>query len=153
MQKLPRLLLLWLVSEACQTSMSVQVVLKWLRLPLTSKQPAVIYHMTSWWVVPWIQLLYVICGGENGTTGCHLSVFRVNVAFAHHFVATCLPPTFPPYRSASGIVHASKNYLKCWAIQLTIHPIVGLQRDYNSYRIVANFIQASDFLAELQYFK
>ena len=45
--KLPRLLLLWLVSKACQASMSARVVFKWLHLPLTSRQPAVIHQTTG----------------------------------------------------------------------------------------------------------
>ena len=53
-------------------------------------------------------------------------------AFSRHSVATCPPPTLPPYRSAGGIGYASKycNYLKWWAIQLAIHSIVGEQIDY-----------------------
>ena len=43
-----------------------------------------------------------------------------------HFVATCPPPTLPPYRSASGIGYTSKNYLKWQAIQLAIHSVVGV---------------------------
>ena len=42
----------------------------------------------------------------------HLAGFSEDVAFAYHFVATHLPPTFPPYRSATGIGYANKNYLK-----------------------------------------
>ena len=38
---MPGPLLLWLVSEACQTSTSAQVTFKWLHIPLTSKQLAV----------------------------------------------------------------------------------------------------------------
>ena len=38
---LPRLLLLWLVSGACQTSMSACVSFKWLHIPMTSRQPVV----------------------------------------------------------------------------------------------------------------
>ena len=37
-----RLILLWLVSEAFQTSTSVWVFFKWLHIPSTSRQPAVI---------------------------------------------------------------------------------------------------------------
>ena len=38
----------------------------------------------------------VICGGENGTNGYHLADFSEDVAFAHHFVATCpAPPSYP----------------------------------------------------------
>ena len=52
------------------------------------------------------------CGGENGTSGSHLAVFSEDVAFACHFVATCLPPTLPPYRSASDISYVSKKLSK-----------------------------------------
>ena len=52
--KLPRLLLLWLVSEACQASTSARFACKWFHIPLTSRLPAVIHHMTGWWVLPWI---------------------------------------------------------------------------------------------------
>ena len=69
----------------------------------------------------------MICGGEHGTNGCG---FSEDVAFAHHFVATRLHPTFPPYRSATGIGYASKNYLKWLEIQLAIHPVVGRYIDY-----------------------
>ena len=34
----------------------------------------------------------MICGGKNGTNGCHLDVFSVDIAFFHHFVVTCLSP-------------------------------------------------------------
>ena len=44
---LPRLLLLWLISEAGQTTMSAWVTFKWLYIPLTGWQPTVIHHMTS----------------------------------------------------------------------------------------------------------
>ena len=33
----------------------------------------------------------MLCGGENGTNGCHLAVFSVDIAFSRHFVATHLP--------------------------------------------------------------
>ena len=51
--------------------------------------------------------------------------FSEDVAFARHFMATCLSPTLTPCRSASGIGYTCKNYLKWWAIQLAIHSIVG----------------------------
>ena len=35
------------VSEACQTSTSAQVTLKWLHILLASRQPAVIHHTTG----------------------------------------------------------------------------------------------------------
>ena len=65
-------------------------------------------------------LLHVTRGGENGTNGGHFPVFSEDIAFAHHFVATHLPPTLPPYRSASDIGYASKNYLILWEIQVAI---------------------------------
>ena len=57
--------------------------------------------------------------------GCHLAVFSVNVAFAHHFVATHSPSMLPLYTAASDIRYTIENYLKWWAIQLVIHSIVG----------------------------
>ena len=54
------------------------------------------------------QLLCVICGGENGTIGCHLAGFSEVITFAGHFVATQLPSTLPTYRSTTGIGYASK---------------------------------------------
>ena len=53
----------------------------------------------------------MICGGENGTNGCRLAGFSEDVDFARHFIATCLPPTLPPYRRATGIGYASRNYV------------------------------------------
>ena len=53
----------------------------------------------------------MICGGKNGTSGCHFAGFS-DIAFVHHFVATRLPPTLPPYRSATGIGYASKKLSK-----------------------------------------
>ena len=51
-------------------------------------------------------LLCMICGFENGTNGCHLAVFGVDVAFACHFVAiNCLHPC----RSACDIGYISEN--------------------------------------------
>ena len=41
-----------------------------------------------------------------------MAVFSVYVAFARHFVATRLPPTLPPYRSANGIGYASNKLSK-----------------------------------------
>ena len=37
-----------------------------------------------------------ICGGENGTNGCHLAGFSQDVAFTCLFVATYPPPPFHP---------------------------------------------------------
>ena len=52
--KFPWLLLLWLVSEACQMPMNAQRFFKWLYLPLTSRLPAGIHHTPGWWIWPWI---------------------------------------------------------------------------------------------------
>ena len=54
----------------------------------------------------------MICGGKNGPNGCYLADFSEDVAFAHHFMATCPPTTLPPYRSAAGIGYASKKLSK-----------------------------------------
>ena len=70
-----------------------------------------------------------------------LAGFSQDIAFARHFVATHPSPTLPPYRNATGIGYASKNYQKGWEIQLAIHPIVG------------GVMQASVSLPKLQYFK
>ena len=40
--------------------------------------------------------LFDICGAENGTNGCHLAIFSVDVAFAHYFVAPTTPPPSTP---------------------------------------------------------
>ena len=85
-------------AEACQTSTSAWFVFKWLHIPLTSRQVAVIHHMTG---------LCVICGGENGTNGCYLAVFGEDVAFARHCVATS--PALLPCRSASSMGYATKK--------------------------------------------
>ena len=63
----------------------------------------------------------VICGGENDISGCYLAVLSVAVALA---ITLWLYHT--PYKSACGIGHANKNYLKWWAIQLVIHSTVGV---------------------------
>ena len=55
------------------------------------------------------------CGGENGTSGSHFSVFSEDVAFARHSVVAPPAPnplTLPPYKSASGIGYASKKLSK-----------------------------------------
>ena len=124
--KLPRLSLLWLVSEACQTSISAQVLFKWLHLSLTSRQ--FITPLDDEFNHEFSCFVWYVCGGENGTNGCHLAVFSVNVAFACHFMATHSPPTLPPCKSASGIVYASKKSkmvgnlasypLNCWRIDI-----------------------------------
>ena len=51
----------------------------------------------------------MICEDETSTNECHLAGFIEDIAFARHFVATCLTPTFPPYGSATDIGYASKK--------------------------------------------
>ena len=48
----------------------------------------------------------------NGTNGCHLAGFSEDVTFACHFVAPHLPPTLPPYKSASGVGYTTKKLSK-----------------------------------------
>ena len=61
-------------------------------------------------------LLCVICRGGNGTNGCHLAVFSLDVAFSCHFVtlvATHLPPHSHPIGigyTLSKMVHNSASY-------------------------------------------
>ena len=111
-----------LLLKACLASTSAWVVFKWPHLTLASRQPAENHHMTGWWVWPWIQLLCVTCGGENGTNGSHFPVLSEDVALACHFMATHLPPPpLLPCRSATDIGYPSKkNYLKWREIQLAI---------------------------------
>ena len=49
----------------------------------------------------------MICGGENGTNGCHLAVSNEDVAFAHLFSSA-----LQPCRSASGIGYTGKKLSK-----------------------------------------
>ena len=67
------------------------------------------------WLMRLAMDLAALCGmyrGQNGINGCHLAVFSLDVAFAHHFMAICLLPTIPPYRNASDIGYASKKLSK-----------------------------------------
>ena len=115
--KLPRLLLLWLVSEVCQTSSRAWMFFKWLHLPLTSRQPAV--HD---WLLSLDTDLAALCDmwRWKWNQGMSFSCF-------HCWYSLCLPlcgcspaPTLPPYRSAGGIGYTiySKNDLKWLAFQL-----------------------------------
>ena len=45
--KVTQAALLWLVSGVCKMSTNAWVVFIWLHLPLTSRQPAVIHHVTG----------------------------------------------------------------------------------------------------------
>ena len=36
-------------------------------------------------------------------------IWLLDIAFVHHFVATRLPHTLPPYRSANVVSYASKK--------------------------------------------
>ena len=60
----------------------------------------------------------VTFGGENGTNECHLTAFSEDVAFTHHFVASCPPSMVPPLKNASGIGYTSKKLSKWQAIHL-----------------------------------
>ena len=66
------------------------------------------------WLVSLIMDLAALCdcGGENGTNGCHLGGFSVDVAFACHFVATRLPPPSHPIGVLLVLATPVKNYLK-----------------------------------------
>ena len=66
-----------------------------------------------------LAILCVICGGANDTIGCHLVVFREDVAFSRHFMAT------HPVGVLVILTTPVKSYLKWWAIQLAIHSTVG----------------------------
>ena len=66
-------------------------------------------------------LLSVTCRDENGTNGCHLAVFGVDVTFACDFVANVGVLVGVLVVLAMPL----KNYLKWWEIQLAIHSIVG----------------------------
>ena len=74
----------------------------------------------------------VICGGKCGTKGHHLAVFSLDIAFAYHFMASCLPSNLPPYRSAHGIGYASKKLSKMVGKSaiIAIHSIFGESMDY-----------------------
>ena len=69
----------------------------------------------------------MICEGKNGTNGCHLAVFSVDIAFSHHFVAIYPPPPSHPIG-----VPAVKSYLKGQAIQVGVDAIVdAIVDEYN----------------------
>ena len=77
-------------------------------------------------------------------------LFSEDIAFACYFVAPHLPP---PYRSASGIGYASKNYLKWWEIQLAIQCRTDT---VNSYRFVKKHVQEAQVILKInwiEYFK
>ena len=99
------MLLLWLISEACQTFQIAWVAFKWLHIALPYSQLAVIRHMTGWWVCPW---LCVICGGKNGINGCQLAIFSEDVASLCQPVCG-YPSTLPSYMSASCFGYTSKK--------------------------------------------
>ena len=56
----------------------------------------------------------MICGGDNGTNGCHLAVFSVDVVIACHY-----PPSHP-IEVLVVLTMLVKSYLKWQAIQLGI---------------------------------
>ena len=75
------------------------------------------------------------CGGENGTNGGHLAVLREHIAFACHFMANI------------GVLVVLailvKNYLKWWAIQLSIQCTADTVNFLNSYRFEEKHMQAA----------
>ena len=89
----------------------------------------------------------VICGTENCTNGCHLTVFSVDVVFARQYMAT---PTLH-YRSASGIGYASKNCPKQWATQLAIKLIAGEQINYKQLQNQSKYQVSSNLFSFLSY--
>ena len=62
-----------------------------------------------------MQLLFVICGDENGTNGHHLAVVSVDSTPIGVLVVLAMPV---------------KNCQKCQAMQLDIHSTVGAYTDY-----------------------
>ena len=94
--------------------------------------------------------LVMLCGGENGSNGCQLAVFSV-VLPSCHFVPPAIPIGVLYYcRSACDICYTSKNYLKCWVIQLAIHSTVDAWEDtMNSYKLMMNWMRP----CEIQYLK
>ena len=62
----------------------------------------------------------VMSGGENSTSGCHLAVFSVEIAFA----CTSWLPTTPPNRNACGVGYPNKMQSKM-AESLAIHSVVS----------------------------
>ena len=94
-----------------------------------------------------------ICEGENGTNGCHLAAYSVDIAFSHHFIAPHHPPPFTPIEVLVVLAAPVKNYLKWWAIQLVIIRYLVHKWTMNSYRIMTNCMQASVFLLILQIIK
>ena len=52
----------------------------------------------------------MIRGAENGINGCYLVVFNVDIAFAHHFIAT---HHSPPHRNACSIIAYTEKILLC----------------------------------------
>ena len=75
-----------------------------------------------------------MCGGDNGTNGCRLAVFTVDVAFACHFMATHPHPLPHPIAVLVVLAILVKN-LKWCAIQLAIHSLVGEEMDYKYLNI------------------
>ena len=58
----------------------------------------------NWLIVwLWIQLVYVICGVENGTNGHHLVVNNFGVVFAHNFLVPHYPFPRPQFLSSISI--------------------------------------------------
>ena len=137
-----RLLLQWLVFEACKTSIHAQVVFKLMApFPLDEQTACCNSPNNRLISLPWIQLFCVICGGKNGTNGCHLTVISVDIAFARHFMAPCMEKykiwlqilTMVTYdhmgicsmKLSPRVQNLSRNYCKSPLISTCARPGIG----------------------------
>ena len=92
--RLLKLLLLWLVSETCQMSMSAWVIIEWLHLPLTSSQPAIDHWLMSGFssFLCYIDRLWIAI--EPWWIACkHLFLFARN-HFKYKYLLLCLEGGF-----------------------------------------------------------
>ena len=124
--KLPKLLLLWVVSEAYQMSTSAWVAFKWLHIPLASRQLDV-RNSPHDWLISLAMDLAALC--DMWKWKWHQWMPFGRFYWRHSlFLPLCgyLPtPTLPPYRSATGIGNTTKKVWNGWEIYLAIHPIVS----------------------------
>ena len=74
--------------------------------PSPPDKHTVSYNSPHNWLMSLVMDLATLyeCVGRNGTNGCHLSVFSVDIAFVCHFAAP-----YPPYRSDCSIGYTSKK--------------------------------------------
>ena len=98
----------------------------------------------------WLMNLTIDCviyGSENGTNGCHLALFSVDVAFTYHLVASHHPLLSNPIRVL--VVLAMPLQLA----QLAIHSMVGAQIDYEQLQNCGKLRTSVCLLPKIQYFK